>query len=96
MKANKQLHGGFGARVAQAAALGLLLSACEDKPEVEAETTASTAGSVKAAAKGSDADCCMGKNPCKGKGGCAVPESHECMGKNPCKGKGGCEMHCPK
>lgn len=38
----------------------------------------------------------MGLNDCKGKGGCAVPESHSCAGKNDCKGKGGCNMHCPK
>jgi hypothetical protein len=44
----------------------------------------------------SDKDCCMGKNDCKGKGGCAVPESNSCAGKNDCKGKGGCNMHCSK
>jgi hypothetical protein len=38
----------------------------------------------------------MGLNECKGKGGCAVPESNSCAGKNECKGKGGCNMHCPK
>jgi hypothetical protein len=38
----------------------------------------------------------MGLNDCKGKGGCAVPESNACAGKNECKGKGGCNMHCPK
>jgi hypothetical protein len=43
-----------------------------------------------------DKACCMGKNECKGKGGCAVPESHACAGKNDCAGKGGCNMHCPK
>ena len=41
-------------------------------------------------------DCCMGKNDCKGKGGCAVPESHACRGQNDCKGKGGCNGHCPR
>jgi hypothetical protein len=40
--------------------------------------------------------CCMGKNECRGKGGCAVPESNSCAGKNECRGKGGCNMHCPK
>jgi hypothetical protein len=40
--------------------------------------------------------CCMGLNDCKGKGGCAVPESHACRGQNECKGRGGCNMHCPK
>jgi hypothetical protein len=38
----------------------------------------------------------MGKNDCKGKGGCAVAESNACAGKNDCKGKGGCNIHCPK
>lgn len=41
-------------------------------------------------------DCCMGLNECKGKGGCAVPESHSCRGQNECRGKGGCNAHCPK
>jgi hypothetical protein len=41
-------------------------------------------------------ECCMGKNPCAGKGGCAVPENHDCAGKNACEGQGGCRGHCPK
>lgn len=41
-------------------------------------------------------NCCMGKNSCKGKGGCGVPESHACAGQNDCRAKGGCRAHCPK
>jgi hypothetical protein len=43
-----------------------------------------------------DKECCIGKNDCKGKGGCAVEGKHACAGKNDCKGQGGCNMHCPK
>jgi hypothetical protein len=50
----------------------------------------------RAQAGGAAKACCMGLNECKGKGGCAVPESNSCAGKNDCKGKGGCNMHCPK
>ncbi len=82
-----------------AAVCGLLLGAgCEDKSkpsQAEGETNAAVA-----AASGEQTDkakeCCMGKNECKGQGGCAVPESNDCAGKNECKGKGGCNMHCPK
>lgn len=86
--------------IARAAAVGLLLSACEKKAEptpVSAEPGA-TPGSAAASAMeaSSDKNCCMGKNDCKGKGGCAVAESHSCAGKNECKGQGGCSMHCPK
>lgn len=35
-------------------------------------------------------NCCMGKNECKGKGGCKT-DKHECMGLNDCKGLGGCK-----
>jgi hypothetical protein len=83
-----------------AAATGLLLSGCpEEKPKTDdGDGKAATAQAAQAdgeKAKG-DKECCMGKNDCKGKGGCAVPESHDCAGKNDCKGKGGCNMHCPK
>lgn len=54
------------------------------------EPSASTAASSSA-----DRNCCMGLNECKGKGGCAVPESHACRGQNACQGKGGCNAHCP-
>ena len=43
-----------------------------------------------------DAECCIGKNECRGKGGCAIEGGHSCAGKNDCKGKGGCNMNCPK
>lgn len=78
-----------------AAATGLLLSGCpEEKPKADADDN--QAAAAPAAKAGSDKECCMGKNDCKGKGGCAVPESNDCAGKNDCKGKGGCNMHCPK
>ena len=38
-----------------------------------------------------DPNCCVGKNDCKGKGGCKTA-SNACKGKNDCKGKGGCDM----
>ena len=66
------------------------------------QSTASAASAAASAAAAPDAaqerqrDCCMGKNACKGKGGCAVPESHACRGQNECKGKGGCNGHCPR
>lgn len=44
----------------------------------------------------SEGNCCMGRNACKGQGGCAVPESHLCAGKNACEGRGGCRAHCPQ
>ena len=77
-----------------------LIGACNNKDSDEqsdsvkkAQTdTADVAPSSSAAAK----DCCMGLNSCKGKGGCAVPESHACAGQNECAGKGGCHMNCPK
>lgn len=81
--------------LARAAAFGLLLASCQN--ETKTEPTGTTTSAVGAAStSGSAKDCCMGKNDCKGKGGCAVAESHACMGKNDCKGKGGCDMHCPK
>lgn len=43
-----------------------------------------------------DKNCCVGKNACKGQGGCAVPGKNGCAGKNECKGQGGCNMHCKK
>jgi hypothetical protein len=81
--------------------------ACNEKPapssgSAEASGQALEAQAVPSAAASAGAvterqrDCCMGKNECKGKGGCAVPESHGCKGQNACKGKGGCNMHCPK
>ncbi|MEZ4372988.1 MAG: hypothetical protein R3B07_19345 [Polyangiaceae bacterium] len=41
------------------------------------------------------ADCCRGRNECKGLGGCAVEGANDCRGKNECKGMGGCQAHCP-
>lgn len=75
--------------------LGLLAAGCS-KPEASKESSASPAEGMPAVSPTSEKDCCMGKNACKGQGGCAVPESHACMGKNDCKGKGGCNMHCKK
>ncbi len=54
------------------------------------------AGSAAQAGSDKTKDCCMGLNDCKGKGGCAVPESHACRGQNACKGQGGCNAHCPQ
>jgi hypothetical protein len=85
--------------LALAAASGLVLAASgckKEAPEAETVHAATSAGATVVAAEGKAKDCCIGKNDCKGKGGCAVPESHACAGKNECKGKGGCNMHCPK
>jgi hypothetical protein len=82
-------------------------SACEKPPSEEAtESPSQTVASAKASDKPTVTapsasvakeakDCCMGLNDCRGKGGCAVPESHDCRGKNACKGRGGCNAHCP-
>jgi hypothetical protein len=61
-----------------------------DKEQAEQSESAAVSGEK------TEKKCCMGINECKGKGGCAVPESHSCAGKNECKGQGGCNMHCPK
>lgn len=93
---NRQL--GF-ARWSAAAAAGLSLMGCPDKKESEVQGEQADKMSAHAAAEAGaqkDKACCMGLNECKGKGGCAVPESNACAGKNECKGKGGCNMHCPK
>jgi hypothetical protein len=83
--------------LARAAALGLLVSGCQKETQPEPVSTAKTQQTEGAVTASSAAkDCCMGKNDCKGKGGCAVAESHACAGQNDCKGKGGCSMHCPK
>ena len=82
---------------AQVLSMGLMALACskvETKRDNVEEPTPGAAAAPGPSA--GDKDCCMGKNDCKGKGGCAVPESNACMGKNDCKGKGGCNMHCPK
>ena len=81
--------------VAQAAMIGLALTtvACDKTTKDAKEGEAASAVHEPASAK----DCCMGKNDCKGKGGCAVPESHSCQGQNECAGKGGCSMRdCKK
>lgn len=76
---------------------GLSLLGCPDQAEPTAADGKHKQEPAHAAAEPTkDAACCMGLNECKGKGGCAVPESHACAGKNECKGKGGCNMHCPK
>ena len=78
-----------------AALAGLALAAC-NKDAVSGKTNPATSGTAHAEGPAADRDCCMGKNDCKGKGGCAVPESNSCAGMNECKGKGGCNMNCPK
>lgn len=80
----------------QVLSVGLLALGCS-KPEAKKDESSrgQPSAATPAAALG-DKDCCMGKNDCKGKGGCAVPEANACMGKNDCKGKGGCNMHCKK
>lgn len=79
----------------QVLSLGLLAAACS-KPDAKKDEADQPGVAVAVGTRAGDKDCCMGKNDCKGKGGCAVPESHACMGKNDCKGKGGCNMHCKK
>ena len=74
------------------------LAGC-DKSSGEGDTAKAESSASAMPAMGgesTDKNCCMGKNECKGKGGCAVPESHACAGQNDCKGKGGCNAHCPK
>jgi hypothetical protein len=77
----------------------------DDSTSVETSASAHARPSISAPAAADSAapketvntekDCCMGLNDCRGKGGCAVPESHDCRGKNECKGRGGCNAHCP-
>ena len=59
--------------------------AASAEPTTASKTTAAAAASGSGGAK----DCCVGKNECKGKGGCKT-DKNECSGKNECKGKGGC------
>ena len=78
--------------------------ACNEQSRSQPEPSGSTSERPLAQAKATssieqanaDRDCCMGLNECKGKGGCAVPESHACRGQNECRGKGGCNAHCPR
>jgi hypothetical protein len=44
-------------------------------------------------ADGKEANCCKGKNECKGLGGCKN-ERNGCRGMNDCKGRGGCKVRC--
>ena len=76
--------------LALAAASGLVLglAACDDKPADGAKGADDKASA--ADDKKGDANCCVGKNDCKGKGGCKT-DDHACAGKNDCKGKGGCK-----
>jgi hypothetical protein len=86
----------FRARIAATVAFALV-SACKSEPAPEADPEpAHNVAAQAATSAGKDKQCCMGLNDCKGKGGCAVAESHACAGQNECKGKGGCNMHCPK
>jgi len=92
-----RLHPQQVARLSLAAATGLAMLGC-DRPSADSEKSVAQPDSAKVAPLTNQEGkaCCMGLNECKGKGGCAVPESHSCAGKNDCKGKGGCNMHCPK
>ena len=83
------------AHLSAAAAAGLALLGCDRAPvQKEKDAHANTAEKVAPLTTKDGKACCMGLNECKGKGGCAVPESNACAGKNECKGKGGCNMHC--
>ncbi len=85
------------AQFSAAAAAGLALLGCNQKQSEDNQEAKTETAQKAAPMKTEDGkECCMGLNECKGKGGCAVPESHSCAGKNECKGKGGCNMHCPK
>jgi hypothetical protein len=79
-----------------AIAAGLSLVGCPESNEKESGHAADKSQPAQKVGDVSAKACCMGKNECKGKGGCAVPESNACAGKNECRGKGGCNMHCPK
>lgn len=95
-------------RCARRAALAVgvsvaLLAGCKRAPsaegaaaEAQSKGVVDVSGAKQGEGTGADSDCCMGRNPCKGQGGCAVPESHACKGHNECKGRGGCNAHCPK
>lgn len=74
------------------AALGLLAAGCPENSSKNAPDSSAQPVHQEA----SDKDCCIGKNDCKGQGGCGVADAHSCAGKNECKGQGGCNMHCPK
>jgi len=81
------------ASLALVAAAGLMtgLSGC-DKNEPKGDAAAASSSSSSSA---SSANCCVGKNDCKGKGGCKTAKN-ACAGNNDCKGKGGCQhRECP-
>lgn len=89
-------------RLAAAAIAGLTsgLAACGGGADVKKEgpapsgTTPGAAATPAMTAAGADAkkaDCCAGKNECKGKGGCKT-DKNDCKFKNECKGQGGCPM----
>ena len=65
-------------------------SAAPDEPAPPPRVARSYKG-VKVAKQQSGADCCKGRNECKGKGGCKT-SLNECKGLNDCKGKGGCKV----
>lgn len=110
MKRGGALRASEASALAALAALGLASGAGCDRaserapassgalsPEASDIPGTSAASEERAAsAPPANADCCMGKNPCRGRGGCAVPESHDCAGKNACEGRGGCRAHCPR
>jgi hypothetical protein len=82
-----------------ASALGALGCGADVKQEGAASAAPAAApasAATVAQAHEKKANCCVGKNECKGKGGCRT-DANECAGKNECKGKGGCSMRdCPK
>jgi hypothetical protein len=81
-----------------AAVLSVAVSGCEESAERSPEPAPSQQKrtSTSAVVDAGKQACCMGLNECRGKGGCAVPESHACAAQNECRGRGGCRAHCPK
>lgn len=85
----------FRRTIARAAVLGLAMAAAGCEAGCRSSEPGVPVGSSLPEPAG-DKNCCMGLNDCKGKGGCAVPESHACKGQNVCAGRGGCSVRdCP-
>lgn len=55
------------------AAVGGLVTGCAESAKPTKESASAKPSSTTMAHDKSDKNCCVGKNDCKGKGGCAVP-----------------------
>lgn len=85
----------LGKSVFLAAVSSIVSASCQSQvaPPDGGDKTVGSSDPAKAVAPSSSSEkaCCVGKNECKGKGGCKTA-SNACAGKNECKGKGGCSM----